>query len=71
MQNVTKIEPLNYFYNKGEGKSPNYAADDVARRIWLGLIAANMSDITLDILGTVSCGDAPTLRFSSLCEVGA
>lgn len=62
MQSVTKIEPLNYVYNKGEGKSPNYAADNESRRIWLDLIAANMSDITLDILGTVSCRGAPTLR---------
>ncbi|KAG0134675.1 copper amine oxidase [Tuber indicum] len=52
VQSVTKIEPLNYLYNKGEGKSPNYAADDKVRRAWLGLIALNMSDITLDILGT-------------------
>lgn len=60
MQSVTKIEPLNYVYNKGEGKSPNHAADDDSR--WLYLIAANMSDITLDILGTVSCRGAPSLQ---------
>ncbi|PWW73068.1 amine oxidase catalytic domain-containing protein [Tuber magnatum] len=52
VQSVTKIEPLNYLYNKGEGKSPNYSADGGAQRAWLGLIAANMSDITLDLLGT-------------------
>ena len=53
VQGHTQIEPLNYIYNKGEGKAPNYRADIGAVRDWFMSIAGGIEDITLDILGTV------------------
>jgi primary-amine oxidase len=53
VQGLTNIVPLNYIYNKGEGKSPNYHADYYAQQDWLMSIARSIEDITLDILGMV------------------
>ncbi|KAH8152383.1 uncharacterized protein LAJ45_03223 [Morchella importuna] len=49
---ATTINPLNFIYNKGNGKSPVYAADYQLLIQWAESIGTQISDIMLDILGT-------------------
>ncbi|KAA8904616.1 copper amine oxidase [Sphaerosporella brunnea] len=53
---VTKLEPLNWPFNKGEGKQRNYNADEDTRSVFLAYLGANMSDITTALWGQKMTG---------------
>jgi primary-amine oxidase len=48
---VTKLEPLNYPYNKGQGWQRNYNPDEDARADFLTEIGNDVSDITMVLWG--------------------
>ena len=54
ISNLTKAEPLTYYYNKGTSKQLNFRHDNSLRSVWKSQLCESMQDVTLDLLGTVS-----------------
>ncbi|TEB24011.1 copper amine oxidase [Coprinellus micaceus] len=52
ISNLTKAEPLTYYYNKGSSKQFNFRHDNSLRSVWKSQLCEGLQDITLDLLGT-------------------
>lgn len=50
----TTIEPLEYIYNKGDGRMPNVNADQIEAYGFYLAFLAELADVTQDLLGVVS-----------------
>lgn len=53
---TTRIEPLNYPYNKGVGRTRNSLVKIFENADWLNQVGANLSDITMDLWGKSMTG---------------
>lgn len=56
VSNETTIEPLEYLYNKGDGRMPNVNADQIEGYGFYLSFLATLADITQDLLGVTIAG---------------